>query len=69
MKWLCVERVALTFILLEGIQNDLVDFVADEVKAGFEAHFVETYGEVFDIAFGDVDKAEVSPAQAAAAAA
>ena len=62
-------RVALAFILLDGIQNDLVDFVADEVKAGFEAHFVESYGEVFDIAFGDVDQAEVSPTQAAATAA
>lgn len=69
MRWLCVVRVALAYITLEGIQNDLVDFVADEVKAGFEAHFVETYGEVFDIAFGFVDQSEVSPAQAAATAA
>ena len=42
---------------------------ADEVKAGFEAHFVERYSEVYDIAFGNLDKAERSPAEAAASAA
>ncbi|KAK9906845.1 hypothetical protein WJX75_009027 [Coccomyxa subellipsoidea] len=57
-----------TLIFPKANQHDF-DELTDEVKAGFEAHFVETYGEVFDIAFGDVDKAEVSPAQAAAAAA
>ncbi len=37
---------------------------ADEVKAGFEAHFVETFSEVYDIAFG---AAEESATVAAAA--
>ncbi len=40
---------------------------SDEVKAGFEAHFVETFQEVYDIAFED-SQLENASQQAASAA-
>ncbi len=39
--------------------------IADEVKAGFEVHFVDKYSEVFDIALKH-DEAKDLPRAAAA---
>lgn len=38
---------------------------ADEVKAGFEAHFVESYNQVFELAFRYDEESAAAAAQMA----
>ncbi|EIE24366.1 ATP-dependent protease La [Coccomyxa subellipsoidea C-169] len=55
-----------TLIFPKANQHDFEE-LADEVKAGFEAHFVETFQEVFDIAFEDSQLENASQEAASAA--
>ncbi|CAL8462062.1 g1593 [Coccomyxa elongata] len=55
-KTLAARRSGVKTLIFPKANKYDYDELTDEVKAGFEAHFVETFSEVYDIAFGATEE-------------